>query len=237
MKALILTTLLLNIFSVCFSQENKILDKYLMDSLDVISGRVEKEVIGARYMEQKLIRTTDTLKGWEGINISLYEYTVNDKTKGDLTTEVYMLNPDSKKLAAWIISGCVLTTNKLEKKSTDFIIKSVKNASGGQFPVLGIVYEDMDGKGFYPYCFKDGVTVHLKDRSVINISAINSENIKGTGEFARIISTTRKQYKKKYGNIDLKDMNWLVVVKKEYKEAMNSTANNLFIAWANDNLK
>lgn len=236
MKTIILAIAFLNAALHCYSQENAALDTYLRDSLNVISGRVEKQVIKTRYMEQHLIRTTDTLKGWEGVNVSLYKYAVRDKIKGTLTAEVYMLNPDSKKLASWVISTCVITTGKLEKKNTDLIIQSVRSASGGQFPVLGIVYEDMDGQGFKAYFFKDGVTVFLKKNDVIDISQINEENIKGTGKFARIISTTREQYKAKYGSADLAGTNWLTVVNQAYKQAINSNINTLFVAWANGKL-
>ena len=38
----------------------------------------------------------------------------------------------------------------------------IKRQSGAQFPVQGVVYEDMYTKNFYePYIFKDGVTVYV----------------------------------------------------------------------------
>lgn len=236
MKKMILLLAFLDVSISSYAQENAALEKYLSDSLHTISERVEKQIIKSRYMEQHLINTTDKLKGWEGVNVSLYKYTVKDKVKGPLTAEVYMLNPDSKKLAAWIISTCVITTGKLEKKNTDLIIHSINGASGGQFPVLGIVYEDMDGKGFVPYFFKDGVTVLLKKKDSIHINQINDENTKGVGKFARIISTTREQYKQKYGTANLEGANWLTTVKDAYKEAMNSNINTLLVAWANGKL-
>jgi endoglucanase len=236
MKTVMLTLAFLNIVLTSFAQEHEVLDKYLEDSLTVITQRVEKKIIKARYMEQQLVRTTDTLKGWEGVKVSLYRYKVKDKVKGTLEAEVYMLNPDAKKLAAWVISTCVITTGKLDKKNTDTIIQSVRSASGGQFPVLGIVYEDMDGKGFKPYFFKDGVTVFLKKSDVIDISQINDDNIKGTGKYARIISTTREEYIRKYGAANLEGTLWLAVVQQAYKAAMNANTNTLFIAWANGKL-
>lgn len=235
-RILILVIVFVNLTLSCFSQESETLNRYLKDSLDVISKRAEKRIIRARYMEQHLVRSTDTLKGWEGVNVSLYKYSVKDPVKGTLTAEVYMLNPDSKKLASWIISTCVAVTNKLDKKNTDLIINAIRSASGGQFPVAGIVYEDMDGKGFKPYYFKDGVTVFLKNSNVTDISEINDANIKSTGKFARIISTTRVQYKNKYGTSQLDGLNWLKLVAQEYKKAMNSNVNTLFIAWAEGQL-
>ena len=136
--------------TLCLGQGNAMRSKYLSDSLEVIQNRVEKSIIPTRYMAQKLVSETDTISGWENVTVSLYQYSVD---KGKITGDVYMANADSRKLAAWIITTCYTLTNKLDKKNTDFLIKSIRNASGGQFPVKGIVYEDMDGKGYYPYVF------------------------------------------------------------------------------------
>lgn len=236
MKKIILLLVAFNIVFTTYAQDNAVLEQYLKDSLEVISHRVEKQIIKARYMEQQLVSTTDTLKGWEGVNVSLYKYSVKDKAKGTLTAYVYMLNPDARKLASWVITTCVGTTDKLEKKNTDLIIDPVRSASGGQFPVLGTVYENMDGKGFKAYYFKDGVSVFLKNGNQSDIRQINDNNIKGTGKFARIISTTREQYKAGNANINLEGINWLNTVRETYKEAMKSDINKLFIAWAIDHL-
>lgn len=236
MKKMIALWALLSTVLMAYSQDNVTLDRYLKDSLDIISGRVAQQIVKARYMEQELVGTTDTLPGWEGVNVALYKYVVKDKVKGPLTAYVYMLNADAGRLASWIISTCVMTTGKLDKQHTDFMIAAVRSASGGQFPVLGIVYEDMDGTGFKPYFFKDGVTVFLKKNDVIDISQINEENIKGTGKFARVISTTREEYKGKYPAANPEGANWLTVVRDAYKEAMNANVNTLFVAWANGKL-
>ncbi|MBO9730263.1 MAG: hypothetical protein J7623_16605 [Chitinophaga sp.] len=236
MKKMIAVLALLSTVLMAYSQDSVVLNSYLKDSLDIISRRVEKQIIKTRYMEQELVSTTDTLTGWEGVTVALYKYVVKDKVKGPLTAYVYMLNADAKRLASWIISTCVLTTGKLEKKHTDFIIAAVRSASGGQFPVLGIVYEDMDGTGFKPYFFKDGVTVFLKKNDVIDISQINEGNMKGAGKFARVISTTREEYTAKYPATHPEGANWLAVVSAAYKEAMNSNINTLFVAWANGKL-
>lgn len=96
-----------------------------MDSIDVIQKRVEKLIIPSRYMEKKIISKTDTIKGWEGIEVALYQYSVDNEKK---VGKVYMANADSKKLATWIITTCLIVTNKLEKQNTDFLINSIKKA-------------------------------------------------------------------------------------------------------------
>jgi hypothetical protein len=129
------------------------------------------------------------------------------------------------------------THKKIRQKNTDFLIKSIRDASGGQFPVKGIVYENMDGKEYVPYVFKDGVTVFLKQNAINDLSLITDDNIRKTGKFARIISTTRPEYNSKFPNKNTNGMEWLNVVRDEYKLALQSDTNNLMIAWAKGKLK
>ena len=215
--------------TVCVGQSNTLQSKYLIDSLEVIQKRVEKSIMPTRYMAQKFISETDTISGWENVNVSLYQYSVDS---GKIIGHVYMANADSKKLAAWIITTCFTLTKKLDKNNTDFLIKSIRNASGGQFPVKGIVYENMDGKGYYPYVFKDGVTVFLLENTSDNLSLITNMNIRRTGKYARIISTTREEYNALFPEKNTEGMEWLNVVREEYKSALMSDTNNLMIAWA-----
>jgi hypothetical protein len=211
-----------------------VLSRYMKDSLDVIASRVQNKIIPARYMEGTLISKTDTLKGWEKIEVSLYQYKVHGT---DIIAKVYLADADSRKIASWIISTCVILTNKLSKTNTDRLIKDIANASGGQFPVLGMVYEDMYGTGQTVYYFKDGVTVFLKDKNPDNLWGINDNNIERVGKYGRIISTTREQYIQMFGEADLSGIKWLTVVKEEYKKALSSHRNNLILAWANGKLE
>jgi endoglucanase len=235
MKTFFLSILLfISANTLSFGQSNNLQAKFLTDSLETIEKRVEKLIIPTRYMAQKLIAETDTIKGWENVKVSLYEYSVN---KGEKVGKVYMANADAKKLATWIITTCVILTNKLDKENTDFLIKSIRNASGGQFAVKGIVYENMDGKGYYPYVFKDGVTVYLKETTADDLSLITNENIRKTGKYARIISTNREQFNTMYPGRNTDELEWLNVIREEYKLALQSDKNNLIIAWANGKLK
>lgn len=109
---------------------------------------------------------------------------------------------------------------------------SIKNASGGQFPVKGIVYENMDGKGFKAYSFLDGVTVFLQTPG-----EITKENLSRVGKYARIISTTREEYNQRFSNVKTDGLAWLDVVRTEYPKALKSDTNNLMIAWAVGKLK
>lgn len=233
-------TLFLSLFiciatnTICFGQKNSLQNKFLIDSLETIQKRVEKSIIPSQYMAQKQILVIDTIKGWENIKVTLYEYSVDN---GKKVGKVYMANADAKKLATWIITTCVTLTNKLDKKNTDYLIKSIRNASGGQFPVKGIVYENMDGKGYYPYMFKDGVTVILKQTTTDNLSLITNDNIRKTGKYARIISTTREEFNNMFPDKNTNGIEWLIVVREEYKLALQSDSNNLLIAWAKGKIK
>lgn len=234
MKTITTTFLAMFFFITSYSQTEAILSKYMKDSLDIIANRVEKKIIPSRYMEQTFISKTDTLSGWENIDVSLYQYKVSGT---DIIAKVYLADADSKKIASWIISTCVILTNKLSKTNTDRLIKDINTASGGQFPVKGMVYEDMDGTGQKVYYFKDGVTVFLQDKSIDNLWVINDSNIIRVGKYARIISTTREQYILMFGDSNLAGMEWLKVVTEEYKKALSSDRNNLIIAWANGKLE
>lgn len=73
MKTITLAMLvLLTIPTICVAQNQNYNKKYLLDSIDVIQKRVEKLIIPSRYMEKKIISKTDTIKGWEGIEVALY---------------------------------------------------------------------------------------------------------------------------------------------------------------------
>ncbi|MCQ2147989.1 MAG: hypothetical protein MJZ16_10795, partial [Bacteroidales bacterium] len=140
-------------------------DRYIKDSIEVVKSRCES-VLNAAYMAGKCLGENTDIPGWEGFPVKLYEYyTGTDKYLGEPKKGlVYMLNPDPEKLALWVINAVYDATGEIRyedvKKTLDFI----KGQSGAQFPVKGVVYEDMYEVGFYePYIFKDGLTVYMAD--------------------------------------------------------------------------
>src|SRR5208282_831571 len=116
----------------------------------------------ARYMEVN--PKPVTVAGWEGFPTVQCTYSVEDKALNtNKTAVVILLDPDAHRLARWMVNAYLTakgsaTTNDL-KKLADFIIWQ----SGGQFPVRGIVYEDiLPANGINEiYCFRDGVTVKI----------------------------------------------------------------------------
>ena len=127
--------------------------------------------------------------------------------------------------------------------------------SGAQFPVKGVVYEDQYTRDFQePYVFKDGVTVYVKDSTMFPKDKtctpeqldfylhLTNEDLKPqTGQYARIGSARREDYRNAGGTEDVGDINdrkqkWLEVVRELYKRAWNSDRNELLIMWAKDHL-
>jgi endoglucanase len=238
------------------AQTNKVPAAYLRDSLQTLVQKC-KDLLDHAYMAQTLLSTSDTLPGWEGFPVKLYEYkTSNDLYTGQPKTgKVYLLNPSPEKLAMWIITTCWEVKKSVAYKYTDKVFQTVRGQSGAQFPVKGVVYEDQYTKDYQePYVFKDGVTVFVADSTWFPkdktctpeqleyyLHITNKQLKPQTGRYGRIISTTREMYKNNGGAIEVGDMNdrkqvWLDVVRDLYKKALNSDRNELFIAWAKTNL-
>ena len=238
------------------AQSIKIPEDYLRDSMPSLIKRC-KDLLDHSYMAQTLLATCDTLPGWEGFPVKLYEY----KTSKDLYTElpktgkVYLLDPLPEKMAMWIASTCWEVKKSVEYKYTDKVFQTIRGQSGAQFPVKGVVYEDQYTKDYQePYVFKDGVTVYVadstwfpKDKTCTDEQLeyylhIGNDQLKPqTGRYGRIISTTREMYKNNGGTEDVGDADnrkqkWLEVVRELYKKAWKSDRNELMIAWAKTNL-
>jgi endoglucanase len=246
------------LFPFCaFAQQDKMPSAYLKDSLPALIEKT-KDLLDHAYMAQKILTVTDTLPGWEGFPVTLYEYQTGDDiyTGQPKTGKVYLLNPSPEKLAMWIITTCWEVKKSLDYKYTNTLFQWIKNQSGAQFPVKGVVYEDQYTKGFQePYIFKDGVTVYLKDSTMFPKDKtctpeqldfylhLSNDDLKTrTGQYARISSTTREDYKSAGGPEDVGDkddrkLKWLEVVRELYKKAWRSDKNELLIMWAKNHLE
>ncbi|CAL1517195.1 cellulase [Chitinophaga sp. MM2321] len=239
------------------AQDNEIPAAYLRDSLPVLVQQTT-DLLAHSYMAQTLLAETDSLPGWEGYPVRLYEYkTGNDLyTHAPKTAKVYLLNPAPEKLAMWIVTTCWAVKNSVDYQYTHQLFDAVRRASGAQFPVMGLVYEDQYTVSFQePYVFKDGVTVYIRDSiyQAKNSTAtpeqveyylhLTNDDIKPqTGQYARIVSTSREDYianggKEPVGNKDNKKVRWLEVVRELYKKAWHADKNELMIAWARQHLQ
>lgn len=229
---------------------------WMKDSMPALVVKA-KEVLSHAYMVQKLLSVTDTLPGWEGFPVKLYEYeTGNDLYTGTPKTgKVYLLNPSPEKLAMWVATACWEVKHSVDTNYTFALLKWIDGQSNSQFPVKGVVYEDQYTKDFQePYVFKDGVTVYIKDSTMwpkdktctpqqldFYLRITNDDLKPKTGQYARIASTTREDYKacggpEDVGSKDDRKQEWLDVVRKLYKKAWNSDRNELIAMWAKEHL-
>lgn len=256
MKKIVLVFLVIPFSFAVNAQIKPIPVSYLRDSFPILVQKA-KEVLSHAYMAQKLLSTTDTIPGWEGFPVKLYEYqTGNDLYTGKPKTgKVYLLNPSAEKLAMWVATACWDVKQNLDTAYTFRLLKWIDNQSNAQFPVKGVVYEDQYTKNFQePYLFKDGVTVYIKDSTMwpkdktctpqeldFYLQITNNDIKPQTGQYARIASTTREDYVASGGTEDVGSKNdrkqkWLEVVRELYKKAWNSDRNDLIEMWAKQHL-
>lgn len=217
-----------------------------------------RNVLASAYMAQKLISERTDLPGWEGYPVKLYEYYTGKDIKKGVPKRglVYLLNPSPEQLATWIATTCWEVKQSTDTTYLYKLANFIKRQSGGQFPVQGVVYEDMYTRGYYePYLFKDGVTVYAADSTRMPadkhctdeqlefyLRMTNADLKPNTGRYARICSTNRTQYYNNGGKTDVGDNDerrsraWLDVVRQLYQLAWLSDRNELMIAWAKDQL-
>lgn len=214
-----------------------------LDALERVKSFFEARM-GSRYMEQNCQSTT--YPGWEGLSLQMCTYSV--KGRRDVarkTAKVILLDPSPEQLARWIVSTCVEVTGGSGLRCTRKLSQQIIGQSGAQFPVAGIVFEDIlpeDGL-FEVFAFRNGVTVrvrgvtHLGTRQPTEDEIEKSLNgeVTWTGKYARIQSTTREQYRANGGTRNTTGMAWLDISRDLYKAAWGNDRNELMIAWARAN--
>lgn len=239
------------------AQKTGIPDQWIKDSMPSLIQKAKK-VLNHAYMVQKLLATTDTLPGWEGFPVKLYEYQTGNNlyTGKPKTGKVYLLNPSPEKLAMWAATACWEVKHTLDTIYTYALLKWIDNQSNSQFAVKGVVYEDQYTRDFQePYVFKDGVTVYIKDTTMwpkdktcspeqldFYLRVTDDDLKPQTGQYARISSTTREDYRASDGTEDVgskddRKQKWMKVVRELYKKAWNSDRNELIIMWAKNHLQ
>jgi hypothetical protein len=145
--------------------------------------------------------------GWEGLPLERCRYSTNGQT-----AEVVMLNPGPRRLTAWLENACRDLADDFENCLTK-TYQNILNQSGAQFPVAGIVIEDMDGNGHgNVYAFRDGVTVKVSLFTTGSEALLAETQIQEalwapplhTYTYARPSSTTREQLATYGGAANLK---------------------------------
>lgn len=199
-----------------------------------------KGIITGRYMEADTQGhcAETSLSKWEGFPLKRCTYRqADDNAPSGKKATVIMLNPEKELLAKWLVASCVIVKGSTGIRSCAIkLAKAIINASGSQFPVAGIVLEDMDEDNVQEaYTFRDGVTVKLQgglsvgfegtfDESDNNLAVdpntvvLSTASLKGP---ARIQSTSRQMYKDYMGSQakDVTGLKWLDEVRALYQDA------------------
>jgi hypothetical protein len=212
--------------------------------IELFAATFEKQLQAARYMEKSCAPVQ--LVGWEGDATYRCSYTVRDSRTGRKKDGlVVMLNPTANQLSSWILNGCAAASpNEILAKCARRLLHRVMKESGGQFPVSGVVYEDIMPKdGIYEaYGFASGVTAVLEgvqhrrekpfeaDELEIALRAMPMKTASQAG-FARLVSVTRAEYRAVQPSTNVDGLRWLMVVRDEHRKAMRGTRNALFEAW------
>jgi hypothetical protein len=198
----------------------------------------------SRYMEQNCAATT--YPGWESLPLKECTYSVkgaHDPVKK--TAKVIMLNAEPEQLARWVVSTCIEVVGSATNKCTKAIGRQIIGQSGAQFPVAGIVFEDIlpdDGK-FEVFAFRNGATVRINgvthlgtaQPSAAEIETSLNGEVRSTLRFARIQSTTRDQYLANGGTRNVTGNAWNEVNRDLYKAAWGHNQNEMMVAWARAN--
>ena len=185
-----------------------------------------KGIVAGRYMEDGQCAEVSFSK-WEGFPLKRCTYRQPDSTvPGGRVATVIMLNPEKELLARWLVASCVIVKGNTGIKSCAVkLALDIINASGSQFPVAGIVLEDMDGNNIQDaFAFRDGVTVKLQGGTNNNLALDPNTVVLSTASqsgFARIQSTSRQTYKNYKGSNaqDVTGLKWLDVVRVLYQDA------------------
>lgn len=207
----------------------------------------------SRYMERGEGEPV-TVPGWEGFPTRLYRYTVTDPTSGTVKqASVVLLDAPAERIARWVVTACSEARGgQIRADDTDRLFQHVLSQSGGQFPVTGVVYEDiLPADGLYEtYCFRDGVTVVVEGvphRGTAPLDAAQTSaslwgKVTKVYRYARIQGSSPGEYRAAGGPVDVgtndaRKPAWLDVVRQSYQAAWQSDRYSLMSDWARANLK
>lgn len=182
--------------------------------------------------------------GWERFPVEECRYTVKDRRTGLMkSARVLLLNPTPEKAADWIRSACQAFTSP--KNCHKDVVELIKHQSGFQFPVAGVVYEDINpADGVYEaYCFRNGVTVKVAGFTHLDTKSLSEQRINTClhGEvtavlkYARIHGGEREDYTSAGGTEDVgtnanRKMKWMDVVREAYQAAWEGPSYSLLDA-------
>ena len=202
-----------------------------------------------RYMEHDCEFTT--WPGWDRFTLSRCRYNVHDRDGSTKTATVVMLNPSVEQLARWVATACVAAKGEAKPRFTETLLNRIISESDCQFPVAGIVYQDISpADGVHETCcFRDGVAVEIEGMphggtwqpSPEQIDKSLSGTVTRILGNARIQGTTPQEYRCNGGTTDVGTNEkpspaWLDVSRESYQRAWISDWNELMVIWARANL-
>jgi hypothetical protein len=202
-------------------------------------------MLASRYMEKNC--KPIQWPGYEGLPTLQCEYTVTDKaTSTSKTAPIVLLDAPPEMVATWIVNACTEVSGTLVLDNARRLFKHIISQSGAQFPIAGVVYEDMEGDGYMKaYCFRDGVTVRVEGVEHRTTAPLNNAereaslhgNVTRVYTYARIASTSPADYTAAGGTIDVGNNQdrkpaWLDVVRQAYIKAWKTGRNELIVDWA-----
>ena len=188
---------------------------------------------------------------WQGYPVERCSYQVVDNDGKTKTAIVNLLIPPVTLASKWIGSACSNATKKNECHQQ--VVSQIRRSSGFQFPVSGVVYEDIIPKDgvFEAYCFRDGVTV-IVDRfihrsthtlSTTEIETCISGKLKKALKYARVHSGVREDYIEFGGTEDVGSsqpangkLHWLNIVRESYQSAWQTGSYSLLNFWVQRNI-
>jgi hypothetical protein len=212
------------------------------------AATIERKLKAARYMEQECQPVS--VPGWEGFETQKCTYRVKDRPAGtSKAATVVMLNPSALKLSEWIMNACKNVLPDRDRQAcAQRVFGHVLSQSGGQFPVAGVVYEDIlpaDGIN-EAYGFRDGVTGIIggfphratqpltQEQTERALSAPVSRTASRSA-YARPIGVARNEYLNAHPGAVVANLDWLTTVRTEYQRAWRSDRNALIEAWLKAN--
>lgn len=167
---------------------------------------------------------TADLLGWPAKSLMQCNYEVEDHlangSKRKRQGFVVLANPPPERALTWVASACAMAAPKAQQECVQTTAADILGASGTQFPVAGLVWEDLycgnNGKCVYDkhgneagdgvhegYVFRNGVTVRVHgyrngtETPASDLEALAfSQVVDGIASgYARVSSTSREDFR------------------------------------------
>lgn len=204
---------------------------------------IASPLANAKYMARNCVAAKG-FTAWKDLPLERCSY-----RSGGQNAEVVMLNPGPRRLTAWLQDAC----KDLAKDTTLCMEKTYKQIlyqSGAQFPVGGVVIEDMDGNGKgNAYAFRNGVTIRVAAFATATETLLTATQVarsytdaaSATYSYARPVSVTREQMTRYASAVKLtipvlgasseRKNNYNELIGQLYRDSWSSNRSHVIRAW------